>query len=187
MNKTVNVKNITLVGMGIAINIIGAFIALGLRLPIYLDSVGTIFIACVLGPKYAVLTGVLGSLVSGMTFDIYSLYFAPVQISTGLLAGLMYNKGFLKGAKTPLGVFLFTLPTSLISAVIAAFLFGGVTSSGSSYIVQILSHFNVPMVVSVFITQVFTDYADKFLAVVLVGLVVKALPKNFTKELANNR
>lgn len=187
MNKTVNVKNITLVGMGIALNIVGAFIALNLRLPIYLDSVGTIFIACVLGPKYAVLTGVLGSLVSGMTFDIYSLYFAPVQISTGLLAGLMYNKGFLKGAKTPLGVFLFTLPTSLISAVIAAFLFGGVTSSGSSYIVQILSHFNVPMVVSVFITQVFTDYADKFLAVVLVGLVVKALPKNFTKELANNR
>ena len=55
--------------MGIAINIIGAFIALGLRLPIYLDSVGTIFIACVLGPKYAVATGVLGSLVSGMTFD----------------------------------------------------------------------------------------------------------------------
>lgn len=187
MNKTVNVKNLTLVGMGIALNIVGAFIALNLRLPIYLDSVGTIFIACVLGPKYAVLTGVLGSLVSGMTFDIYSLYFAPVQISTGLLAGLMYNKGFLKGAKTPLGVFLFTLPTSLISAVIAAFLFGGVTSSGSSYIVQILSHFNVPMVVSVFITQVFTDYADKFLAVVLVGLVVKALPKNFTKELANNR
>ena len=187
MNKTVNVKNLTLGGMGIALNIVGAFIALNLRLPIYLDSVGTIFIACVLGPKYAVLTGVLGSLVSGMTFDIYSLYFAPVQISTGLLAGLMYNKGFLKGAKTPLGVFLFTLPTSLISAVIAAFLFGGVTSSGSSYIVQILSHFNVPMVVSVFITQVFTDYADKFLAVVLVGLVVKALPKNFTKELANNR
>lgn len=187
MNKKTNVKNLTLVSMGIALNIVGAFIALNLRLPIYLDSVGTIFIACVLGPKYAVLTGVLGSLVSGMTFDIYSLYFAPVQISTGLLAALMYKKNMLKGAKTPLGVFLFTLPTSLIGAVISAFLFGGVTSSGSSYIVQILSHFNVPMVVSVFITQVFTDYADKFLAVVLVGLVVKALPKNFTKELANNK
>lgn len=187
MNKTVNVRNLTLVGMGIALNIVGAFIALNLRLPIYLDSIGTIFIACLLGPKYAVLTGVGGSLVSGMTFDIYSLYFAPVQISTGLLAGIMYNKGFLKGSKTPLGVFLFTLPTSIISAVIAAFLFGGVTSSGSSYIVQILSHFNVPMVVSVFITQLFTDYADKFLAVILVSLVVVALPKNFTKEVADSR
>ena len=80
MNKTVNVKNITLISMGIALNVVGAFIALNLRLPIYLDSIGTILIACMLGPKYAVITGVGGSLVSGMTFDIYSLYFAPVQI-----------------------------------------------------------------------------------------------------------
>ena len=90
----------------------------------------------------------------------------------------MYNKGFLKGKKTPLGVFVFSLPTSIISACIAAFLFGGVTSSGSSYIVQILSHFNVPMVVSVFVTQVCTDYADKFLAVSLVALGVAVLPKS---------
>ena len=179
MNKTVNVKNITLISMGIALNVVGAFIALNLRLPIYLDSIGTILIACLIGPKYAVMTGVCGSLVSGITFDPYSIYFAPVQISTGLLAGLMYNKGFLKGKKTPLGVFIFTLPTSIISACIAAFLFGGVTSSGSSYIVQILSHFNVPMVVGVFVTQVITDYADKFVAVIIVALVVSAMPKNY--------
>lgn len=179
MNKSMNTKNLTLMAMGISLNIIGALVALTLRLPIYLDSIGTILVACLLGPKFAVMTGVCGSLVSGMTFDPYSLYFAPVQISTGLLAGLMYEKGFLKGKKTPLGVFVFTLPTSIISAVIAAFLFGGVTSSGSSYIVQMISHFNVPMVVSVFITQVFTDYADKFLAVILVALGVAALPNSY--------
>lgn len=179
MNKSMNTRNLTLMAMGISLNIIGALIALTLRLPIYLDSIGTILVACLLGPKFAVMTGVCGSLVSGMTFDPYSLYFAPVQISTGLLAGLMYKKGFLSGKKTPFGVFIFTLPTSIISGVIAAFLFGGVTSSGSSYIVQILSHFNVPMVISVFITQVCTDYADKFLAVVLVALGVGALPKNY--------
>ncbi len=179
MNKKINIRNLTLVSMGIALNVIGALVALGLRLPIYLDSIGTILIACLLGPKYAVMTGVCGSLVSGITFDPYSIYFAPVQISTGLLAGIMYNKGFLKGKKTPLGVFIFTLPTSIISACIAAFLFGGVTSSGSSYIVQILSHFNVPMVVGVFATQVITDYADKFIAVIIVTLVVSAMPKNY--------
>lgn len=183
MNKSMNTRNLTLVAMGISLNIIGALVALTLRLPIYLDSIGTILVACLLGPKFAVMTGVCGSLVSGMTFDPYSLYFAPVQISTGLLAGLMYEKGFLKGGKTPLGVFIFTLPTSIISATIAAYLFGGVTSSGSSYIVQILNHFNIPMVVSVFITQVFTDYADKFLAVVLVGLGVAALPSSYKLSL----
>ena len=179
MNKKINIRNLTLVSMGIALNVIGVLVALGLRLPIYLDSIGTILIACLIGPKYAVMTGVCGSLVSGITFDPYSIYFAPVQISTGLLAGIMYNKGFLKGKKTPLGVFIFTLPTSIISACIAAFLFGGVTSSGSSYIVQILSHFNVPMVVGVFATQVITDYADKFIAVIIVTLVVSAMPKNY--------
>ena len=178
MNTNANIKNMTLVGFGIALNIIGSFIALTLKLPIYLDSIGTILIACLLGPKYAVITGISGSIISGMTFDIYSLYFAPVQISTGLISGIMYNKGFLKGLKTPIGVLIFTIPTSIISACIAAFLFGGVTSSGSSYIVQILSIIGVPNVVSVFITQVFTDYIDKFIAVILVAMGVKTLPKN---------
>ncbi|MBT2158096.1 ECF transporter S component [Clostridioides difficile] len=88
------VKTITLIAFGISINIIGAFIAMGLRLPVYLDSIGTIMIASLLGPKYAVVTGVFGSLISGITFDVYSLYFAPVQISTGLLAGIAFKRIF---------------------------------------------------------------------------------------------
>ena len=99
----------------------------------------------------------------------------------------MYKKDMLKGIKKPLGTFIFTLPTSIISATIAAFLFGGVTSSGSSYIVQILSHFNVPVVVGVFVTQVFTDYADKFLAVVLVGIVVNSMPKALKTSMTTNK
>lgn len=187
MEKKLNVRNLTLISFGIALNVVGAFIAYSLRLPIYMDSIGTIFIACLLGPKYAVITGLCGSLVSGMTFDIYSIYFAPVQISTGYLAGLMYKKGFLKGIKTPLGVFIFTLPTSIISAMISAFLFGGITSSGSSYIVQVLSVIGVPDVLSVFITQIFTDYADKFVAVLVVGLCVNALPRNVKSQILLNR
>ena len=66
-------------------------------------------------------------------------------------------------------------------------LFGGVTSSGSSYIVQILSVIGIPNVVSVFITQVCTDYADKFIAVILVAMGVKALPKNVRSEFAINK
>lgn len=187
MNNKIDVRKLTLIGLGIGINIIGAFIAMGLRLPIYLDSIGTILVACLLGPKYAVITGVLGSLVSGITFDIYSLYFAPVQIFTGLFAGIMYQKGMLDGKKTPLGVLIFTIPTSIVSAVIAAYLFGGITSSGSSYIVQLLKVIGIPDVVSVFITQIFTDYIDKFVAVGLVALGVKALPKNLKLSLTANK
>lgn len=182
MKQKIDVRKITLIGFGMALNVVGAFIALTLRLPIYLDSIGTIMIACLLGPKYAVLTGLGGSLVSGITFDIYSFYFAPVQISTGLLAGLMAGKGYLKGKKTPLGVLIFTLPTSLISAIIAAGVFGGITSSGSTYIVQLLMSMGVPDVMSVFIIQVFTDYLDKYIAVILVMIVIAVLPSYFKRQ-----
>ena len=171
-----DVRILTLVGLGITLNVVGAFIALQLRLPIYMDSIGTLLIACLLGPKYAIMTGLGGSLVSGMTFDMYSLYFAPVQISTGCLAGIMYQKGFLKGKKTPLGVLAFAVPTACVSACVSAMVFGGITSSGSSYLVQILSAFQIPRVVSVFIVQIFTDYMDKYVGVLLVCAGIKVLP-----------
>ena len=186
MSKNTNVRTISLVGLGIALNIIGTFIALSLKLPIYLDSIGTIMIACFLGPKYAVITGVCGSLISG-TFDIYSLYFAPVQIATGLFAGLMYKKGLLKGKKTPLGVFIVAIPTAIISATISAYLFEGVTSSGSSYIVQLLKAVGMPDILSVFVIQILTDYADEFVAVTLVSMGINTLPKSIRLSMKGNK
>ena len=69
--------------MGIVFNVLGAFIAMTFSIPFYMDSIGTILVAGLLGPKYAMLTGVLGSITSGMTFDMYSFYYAPVQLLTG--------------------------------------------------------------------------------------------------------
>ena len=184
--EMMDVRKITWIGFGIALNVVGAFIAMTLGLPIYLDSIGTIMIAVLLGPKYGIITGVCGSITSGMTFDMYSFYFAPVQISTGLLAGIMHQRGVLKGKKTPLGVLIFILPTALMSAVITAKLFGGVTSAGSSYIVQMCMAMGLPDVTSVFIIQIITDYADKYVALILVLAGMKIIPRQF-KPLVNTK
>ena len=78
--------NQCMVALGIVLNIVGAFIALNLRLPVYLDSSGTVLSGALLGPVYGVATGVLGSFISGITFDVYSLYYAPVQFLSCLMA-----------------------------------------------------------------------------------------------------
>lgn len=182
-NKKIDTSILTLIAFAISLNIVGALIALLLRFPIYMDSIGTIMIAALLGPRYAVITGVCGSLISGMTFDTYSLFYAPVQIFTGYLSGLMFEKGWLKGKRTFLGVFIFVLPTSILSAVITAFVFGGITSSGSSYIVQGLSALGVNKVVSAFITQIVTDYSDKFVGVIMSTYIIKAIPKNIVQNI----
>lgn len=173
-NKTI--RTVSIMGLGIALNIVGAFIALNLRLPIYLDSVGTILIAFLLGPRAAIITGLSGSIISS-TFDIYSLYFAPVQILTGFLSGYFYKKNLVSAKTIPIVGILVAIPVSLLGSVIAAFLFGGVTSSGSSYIVQILSTIGVNKVVAIFITQIFTDYFDKIAAMYIAVLALSYLPK----------
>lgn len=163
----------TVMTIGIVLNVVGAFIAMTLSIPFYMDSIGTILVAGLLGPKYAMITGVLGSIASGLTFDIFSLYYAPVQLTTGFFAGLLYQTKWLKGKRMPLGSILVGVPTSLLSAVITANLFNGITSGSSSMLVVLLHNSGLNLVLSVLLVQVFTDYTDKLLAVYFTRLVIK--------------
>lgn len=159
--------------IGITLNVIGALIAMTFSIPSYMDSIGTILVAGLLGPKYAMLTGVLGSLTSGFTFDIYSFYYAPVQLMTGFFAGILYHTTWLQGKKTPIGSLLVGIPTSIASAMITAYLFGGLTAGSSSAFVFLFHNLGLNLVVSIFVVQILTDYTDKLLAVYLTRLIIE--------------
>lgn len=182
-----NVTKLCTAAFGIVLNVVGAFIALNLRLPIYVDSIGTILSASLYGPVYGIVTGVFGSLVSGITFDIYSIYFAPVQICTGLMAGLLFRTKWLKKGRVFLGAFVLSLPTSIGSAIVNAFVFGGITSSGSSYVVQILTKTGMDLTLSCFLVQVLTDYIDKLVAVLLITAVLAALTPDMRERLKGKK
>ena len=152
---------ICIVAFAVCINLIGGQIALLLRLPIYLDSIGTVFIASVLGPFYGMLPNVLSGLLLGMTVDIYSLYYAPVGIILGFVTGLVYKKYQPRKGWVLLAAVVITIPSTIVSACITAFLFGGITSSGSSLIVQILAKTPLGMVGSCFVVQFITDYIER--------------------------
>lgn len=183
MEKNSTIR-LTFIGIGIALNIIGAFIALILRLPILLDSIGTILVAFLYGPLYGIVTGVLGSLISGFTYDIYSIYFSPVQIIIGGIVGYLARKDGFKGKKLFCNLLILTIPTGIVGAIIAYYLFDGVTSSGSSYLVQILTFLGFSKKFIIFLIQFITDYMDKFLAIKLIILVIKKLPSNIKEKVS---
>ena len=176
-----------MIAIGIVINIVGAFLALNLRLPVYLDSIGTVLVSGLLGPVYGMVTGVLGSLISGITFDIYSLYYAPVQLFTGLMAGLVFRTMWLKGWRLPIGSLAVSLPTSVVSAMITAFLFGGITSSGSSYLVVLMNNLGMNLTLSCFLVQVLTDYGDKLIAVILVTATLRSMTPEMKLKIRGGR
>lgn len=164
---------ICMIAFAICINFVGGQIALLLRLPIYLDSIGTVFVASTLGPFYGMLPNLLSGLLMGMTVDVYSLYYAPVGIVLGFVTGLVYRKwGILPAA------LLITLPSTIISSCITAFLFGGITSSGSTILVQILARTPLGMVGSCFVVQFITDYIDRVLCLAVSAVLITALRKN---------
>lgn len=181
MSGKISVHKITLIALAIVINIVGSYIALGLHLPIYLDSMGTIMTAILLGPFYGLFSGALSALITGMTSDIYALYYMPVGIVLGVMTGFVFQKN--KSNKLFVKSFCISVPASLISACITATVFGGITSSGSTMLVQLLAKTPLGLMLSCLIVQFFTDYFDRLLSLWLVLSVIKKLPDSFIKKL----
>ena len=89
---------LTLMPVAIAINIAVGSIAFALRLPIYLDSIGTVLVGALAGPWAGALTGILSNLIwsilpipggAGPT----AAFFAPVAGVIGLMAGFWAGRG----------------------------------------------------------------------------------------------
>ena len=140
-------------------------------------SVTLILIAILFGPVYGMLPPLLYGLVMGFTVDIFSLYYMPVGILLGLVTGLVSRKYSLKSWRIIPGAFLITIPGTIASAVITAVLFGGITSSGTTVLVQILNKAGLNLTASVFIVQILADYLDRLISLFLVAALLAVLPQ----------
>jgi hypothetical protein len=113
---------IVLMPVAIAINIVlGAAVQQGLKLPIYLDSIGTILVGVLAGPLAGALTGFLSNLIWGylLPSPIGSTTIAPFAITAaviGLLAGLWGQLGLFRPRRGGRG--------SIAAAAIAVVLVG---------------------------------------------------------------
>lgn len=164
-------KKITFMALCIAINSVSAWLAVVLKLPVYLDSIGTIMAGFSFGPAFGILTGIISAFANSIG-DPIAIYFMPTQIVVGFTAG--YFK-FLKRDDIVSKLYLapaMSLPAAISSALIATYLFGTVTTAGSSYIVQALrAIIDISDFAIVLGVQIITDYADKLLSILLVSKV----------------
>lgn len=179
--KNNNLRLTILIALSITINLIGANIALFLKLPIYLDLIGTLLIAVLLGPSYAFLSALLSALLNWMTTDIFSLYFSPVAITVALLTGLLCHKN-IKLKALPLKALIISIPGTIVASLITVILFHGITSSGSSIIANFMHGLGLDMTLSLVLVQLVTDYTDRLISLIIVIFIIKQsepLLKNF--------
>ena len=134
-----------------------------------------------------VLAGVVSGVISGITTDIYSLYFIPVQIVTGVAAGILFRTTLLKKWNIFLGVFCVSIAGTIINACITAYVFGRVTSSGSSILVTLLHKLGLHMVASAFVVQIVTDYADRLISIAIVVAVLAVLSNSMKQQIREGK
>jgi hypothetical protein len=95
-------RTIVLIPIAIAINIIlGQTVSAVLKVPIYLDSIGTILVGVLAGPIAGALTGALANLIWTYVLPapFHSDYAAPffiVAVEIGLVAGIFGRLGFFR-------------------------------------------------------------------------------------------
>jgi energy-coupling factor transport system substrate-specific component len=166
-----------LIPVAIAINIaIGQIVAL-LKLPVFLDSIGTVLVGIICGPWAGALTGALSNTIWGL-FNPDSLPWWPVAFFIGLVAGFCANAGLFKNWwKVIVSGFLIALTAAITSTPIAVYLYGGITASGSSFITAYLLQTGQDVVSAVLSTSFLVEPVDKIATAMLAYAIVQGLSK----------
>lgn len=173
--------SLVMIPVAIAINIAIGQLVYTLKLPLYLDQIGTVFVGVVAGPWVGALTGLLTNLVWGLSGlnPAYTAY-APVAAVIGLLAGFFSQWGWFKvWWKAILAGVITGLAAALISAPITAYVYGGVTGAGTDLVTAVFRNFGLGIVPSAFAQGVSSDPLDKAISFLIVWLLIRGLPARF--------
>jgi energy-coupling factor transport system substrate-specific component len=175
----VTLRDLVLIRLGVAVNLVIGQIVSALLLPVYLDSVGTIMVAALAGPRAAIVAGLVSQVLSAVISGNFAwLPFAVVQVVIALYAAAAARLGLFRRLATaiPAGLGLGAVAAAC-SAPIAYFVFGGVTGGGVTVITAVLRALGAPLGVAVASASFSTDLLDKAIACGLVSVLLRSLPR----------
>jgi MFS family permease len=247
-----NPRNIILMALAIAINIAIGQLVTVLKLPIYLDSIGTVLVGALLGPWAGALTGLLASLIWGLLGNAYAAPYFIVALVIGALAGIFGRRGVFTSQSPQAvgaavgGLFFFALAlfiitfinigadgsmpamadllsgnlplfagalivgvlagafliknggyaglagiatgvvAAIISAPISAYLFGGVSGSGTDILVASFMASGQNILSSVLAQGVVSDPFDKMASFMMVWAIINLLPKRILESFGDD-
>lgn len=168
--------------LAIAMNIILGIITSSLKLPLYLDTIGTIFVAVYFGPWYGATVGALTNILTGIIFNPKDIPFLLVSVAVGLIVGFIakkFNFGLVSAVVTGL---ILSVVCPLIGTPIGIWVYGGLTGTGTDFLFMWLQEVSNNIFVSSFIAKVLNNLLDKVGSCILVWTLIASLPKQFKAE-----
>ena len=168
----------------IALNLTAGQITAALKIPLYLDSIGTILVAVLVGPWSAVICGSSANLLAAAFGNPSMIFFIPVVAVIGAFSGFLARKGwFRKWYLVVIGGILQGILAAIVSAPISAYLFGGVMMAGTDFLVLYFRSVGNTLLNSVIYQGLASDPADKLVSFLIVFFLTKNLPQRLLSRL----
>lgn len=181
-NKKYSIKDdfsmlaILIIPVAVAVNFVGGQLASILKLPMYLDTIGTIFAAMLCGPWVGATAGGLTNVVTGIANPV-NFAFIPVNILAGLVTGfLARRKMFSTWWKWLLSMVLMAAVSIISSAPIVVLVYGGVTGGGTSIITAAAMAAGANIWAAFFGTEGVFTLLDRIISCIICWFVIKVIP-----------
>ncbi|CAG9421493.1 ECF transporter S component [Providencia sp. PROV188] len=185
-SSIISSRTLALIVFSIAINMVVGQLSSMLKLPIFLDSIGTIICALLAGPWAAIFSGLATNLLWGLLTGPIAAAFAPVAMMIGLSAGLLARAGgFRTLPRVILSGVVITIALMIVAVPIRTYLFAGTTGSGADFFVAYFHAVGENLLESVAITVLGANIADKIISAIVAWLLVRRLPERVQRTFPN--
>jgi len=184
LKKDFATTTLVLISIAIVINIVAGQLVSMLKLPIFLDSIGTVLVGLLAGPWAGGLTGLLTNIIWGMISSPVAAAFSPVAMAIGIIAGLCAKYGmFRTWWLAIISGIIIAVFNAIVAVPIRLYMFGGVTGSGADFITTYILALSKDLFGSVVITVFISNLVDKVVTAVLAWGIVKSLPLRTTARM----
>jgi energy-coupling factor transport system substrate-specific component len=169
----------TLIPIGIGLNLAMGTVIHALQLPLYLDAVGTIIVTLLVGLRSGLLTGVVGNFAAGLLISPAYPWFSATQAAIAFYTHLVAKRrAFTSLPRAAIAGVGLGFVSAAVSAPVIAYLFGGLTGDGKSLIAAYFLSTGRTLIKSVFLSGLASDPVDKTLQCVLAAWLLKGMPES---------
>ncbi|AYK07366.1 ECF transporter S component [Brevibacillus laterosporus] len=171
---------LVLIPVAVGVNYIGKLFAGLLKLPLWLDAIGTVLASLLAGPIIGGLSGLINNIIYGLTVDPISFVYAITSLCMGLVAGVMAFKGWINSwGKAAIVGLTVGVTAVLISTPLNVWFWGGQTGNlwGDIVFASVMNKTQSIWLAS-FLDELVVDVPDKLLTVLVAYGIYRVLPKS---------
>ncbi|CAH8704505.1 ECF transporter S component [Paenibacillus thiaminolyticus] len=179
---------LVLIPVAVGINYIGKLFAGVLKLPLWLDAIGTVLASMLAGPVIGGMSGLINNIIYGLTMDPISFVYALTSVFIGLVAGIMAHKGWISswGKAAVIGLAV-GLTAVVISTPLNVAFWGGQTGNvwGDIVFGYVLQGTQSVWLAS-FLDELVVDLPDKLITVLVAYGIYRVLPNSLMNMYKNS-